>query len=113
MFIMVPFGKSPQLASIVSLTLAVVWCIIGMVLTGIKTSIAVVLVILFPPAFYPIAIRCITGFETNLVPTSATEGDPEHGLTLSSLFIAAAVRSFIPSSDVALTAICRPCRLRS
>ena len=94
MFIMVPFGKSPQLASIMSMTLSVVWCIIGMQFSGIKTSIAFVLILIFPPTFYPIAIRCITGFETNLVPTSATTPDPEYDLTLSSLLIAVAVRSF-------------------
>lgn len=91
MFVMAPFGKSPQLAAITSTILALVWCVIGMVYTGISTASAFVLTLFFPPFFLPIAIRCVVGFEITLTPTSATVSDPEYFLTLWPLFLATTV----------------------
>ena len=91
LFVMAPFGKSPQLAAIVSTILALVWVVIGMAFSGVSTFIAFIITIFFPPFFYPVAIRCIAGFEINLVPTSATLADPENNLVLWPLLLASAV----------------------
>ncbi|KAI0756117.1 P-loop containing nucleoside triphosphate hydrolase protein [Daedaleopsis nitida] len=85
LFAMAPFGKSPQLAAISSLMLAYVCCILGMTLSVIPTASFFVLILLFPPMFYPVAIRCITAFEVAGLPTSTTTPDPDFGLTLSPL----------------------------
>ncbi|KAI0323366.1 P-loop containing nucleoside triphosphate hydrolase protein [Cubamyces sp. BRFM 1775] len=95
MFVMAPFGKSPQLAAIVSTILALVWVVIGMAFSGVSTFIAFIITIFFPPFFYPIAIRCISGFEIHLIPTSATLADPEHNLVLWPLLLASAITIFL------------------
>ncbi|RPD64790.1 P-loop containing nucleoside triphosphate hydrolase protein [Lentinus tigrinus ALCF2SS1-6] len=95
MFVMAPFGKSPQLAAITSTVLALVWCVIGMVFTGISTTTAFILILFFPPFFLPIAIRCVVGFEITSTPTSATVSDPEYFITLWPLFLATIISIFL------------------
>ncbi|TFK92820.1 P-loop containing nucleoside triphosphate hydrolase protein [Polyporus arcularius HHB13444] len=95
MFVMAPFGKSPQLAAVASTILALVWCVIGMVWSRIATSVASILILFFPPIFFPIAIRCVVGFEITLTPTSATVADPEYFITLWPLFLAAIISIFV------------------
>ncbi len=94
MFVMAPFGKSPQLAAVASTILALVWCTIGMVWSRIATFVAFILILFFPPVFFPVAIRCVVGFEITLTPTSVTVADPEYFITLWPLFLAAIVSDY-------------------
>ncbi|KAI1786794.1 P-loop containing nucleoside triphosphate hydrolase protein [Ganoderma leucocontextum] len=95
MFVMAPFGKSPTLAAIVSTVLTLVLVVIAMVYTTVPTFTASIITLVFPPFFYPVAIRCVSGFEVNLVPTSAILADPEYGLTLWPLLLATLIGIFL------------------
>ncbi|OSD01185.1 P-loop containing nucleoside triphosphate hydrolase protein [Trametes coccinea BRFM310] len=95
MFLMAPFGKSPQLAAIVSMVLSFLFVVIGFSMTEVSMAVAVILSLLFPPYFYPMAIRCICNFETQFQTTSATEAAPISHLILWPLFLVAAVNVFL------------------
>ncbi|PIL31191.1 ATP-binding cassette transporter [Ganoderma sinense ZZ0214-1] len=95
MFVMAPFGKSPTLAAIVSTVLTLALVVIAMVYTAVPTFTASIITLFFPPFFYPVAIRCVSGFEVNLVPTSALVPDPEYGLTLWPLLLATLLGIFL------------------
>ncbi|KAI0673963.1 P-loop containing nucleoside triphosphate hydrolase protein [Trametes maxima] len=97
LFIMAPFGKSPQLAAIVSTAAALAAVGAGMAVSSITTWTAFIISIFFPPFFYPIAIKCISDFEVNRIPTSATALDPESAdnLILWPLLLAAAITVFL------------------
>jgi ATP-binding cassette subfamily A (ABC1) protein 3 len=90
-FVATPFGKSPQLAAIVSTFLSILVAILGVVLRHIGTGLAFVLSIIFPPSFYVFAIRAITGFENHLQPADAVKQDPDNHLILLPFVLAAAV----------------------
>lgn len=90
-FVGAPFGKSPQLAAVASTFLAIVFAIIALVLSRVGDGGAFIFSILFPPAFYVFAIRCICGWENNLKATDVLQGDPDSGLRLLPLIIAAIV----------------------
>ena len=91
MFVMAPFGKSPTLAAIVSTVLTLVLVVIAIVYSAVPTFTASIITLFFPPFFYPIAIRCVSGFEIHLVRTSALVPDPEYGMTLWPLLLATLV----------------------
>ena len=89
--LMAPFGRSPQLAAIASTVFSFAWVVIGMSLQNVTTTAAAILTIFFPPFFYPVAIRCITEFETQFQRTSALESSPLTHVTLWPLLLTAAV----------------------
>lgn len=89
-FVAAPFGKSPQLAAVFSTVLSIVLVVIALVLKT-STGTAVIFTIIFPPGFYVFAIRAIAGYENHMLPTNALKGDPDNGLTLLPILIAAIV----------------------
>lgn len=92
-FVAAPFGKSPQLAAIISTFLAIVFAIMALVLHKATTGMAVGLSMIFPPCFYIFSIRAICGFEGVQIPTNVLHSDPSHHLRLLPLLIVAIVRT--------------------
>lgn len=90
-FVAAPFGKSPQLAAVVSTVLSIALAIIALVMSHAGNGTAFIYTIIFPPGFYIFAIRAIAGYENHLLPTDALKGDPDNGLMLLPLLIAAIV----------------------
>jgi 4-amino-4-deoxy-L-arabinose transferase-like glycosyltransferase len=91
MFVAVPFGKSPQLAAIVSTVLAMLFAVFALVLGRLKTGAAMVFTLAFPSSFYVFAIRAICGFENKEIPTDLLAKDPDNKLKLLPILIAAIV----------------------
>jgi len=94
-FVAVPFGKSPQLAAVVSTFLAILLAVIALVLEHAQDGIAIIFTLIFPPAFYIFAIRAIAGWENHLHPTNAIQGDPDNNLRLLPLLIIALVSTYL------------------
>jgi hypothetical protein len=86
-----PFGKSPQLAAVVSTFLAILFAIVALVFGHAHDGAAVIFTLIFPPGFYIFAIRAIAGWENHLHPTNALKPDPDNGLRLLPLMIIALV----------------------
>ncbi|KAI9067182.1 hypothetical protein FKP32DRAFT_1755315, partial [Trametes sanguinea] len=95
MFVMAPFGRSAPLAAIISMVLSFLFVVIGFSMSEVSMTVAVILSLLFPPYFYPMAIRCICDFETQFRPTSMTEAAPISNLILWPFFLIAAVNIFL------------------
>ncbi|KAF9004918.1 P-loop containing nucleoside triphosphate hydrolase protein [Hymenopellis radicata] len=94
-FVATPFGKSPQLAAVASTFLSIVFAIIALAFSRAGNGAAFIFTIIFPPGFYIFAIRAICGFENHLIPTDALKGDPDNGLMLLPLIIAAIIDIFL------------------
>jgi hypothetical protein len=82
-----PFGKSPQLAAVISTFLAILFAVLALVFGHASDGGAVIFTLIFPPGFYIFAIRAIAGWENHLHPTNALKGDPDNGLALLPLLI--------------------------
>ncbi|KAH9948219.1 P-loop containing nucleoside triphosphate hydrolase protein [Amylocystis lapponica] len=93
-FVAMPFGKSPQLAAVVTTFCGIVCSILGLIFEG-STGGAFVFSLAFPPAFYVIAIRAISGFEDSRIPTSVLQGDPDSGFIILPMLIAAIIDIFM------------------
>lgn len=91
-FVAAPFGKSPQLAAVATTFLAIVFAVLALVLENVSTGTAFVYTLIFPPGFYVFAIRAVCGWENHQLATNALKSDPDRGLTLLPLLIAAIVR---------------------
>jgi ATP-binding cassette subfamily A (ABC1) protein 3 len=94
-FVAAPFGKSPQLAAVVSTFLSILFAILALVFKHASDGGAFIFTLIFPPGFYIFAIRAMAGWENNLHPTNALKGDPDNGLRLLPLLIAALVSFFL------------------
>ncbi|KAI0714652.1 P-loop containing nucleoside triphosphate hydrolase protein [Earliella scabrosa] len=94
-FVATPFGKSPQLAAVASTFLAIVFAIFALVFGRASTGAAFVFTILFPPGFYIFAIRAVCGFEVHEIATDVLQPDPDNGLRLLPLIIAAIIDVFL------------------
>lgn len=90
-FLSAPFGKSPHLAAVVSTFLGLVFAILALVVKSSQTGILFILSLLFPPSFYIFALKAICGYENHQRPTNAIKGDPDRGIVLLPLIIAALV----------------------
>ncbi|TFK69908.1 P-loop containing nucleoside triphosphate hydrolase protein [Pluteus cervinus] len=91
-----PFGKSPQLAAVATTFFSVFFAIVALVLSShAGTGAAFIFSILFPPGFYIFAIRAICGWENHLLPTNALKGDPDSGLRLLPIMLAAIISTFL------------------
>ncbi|KAF8900796.1 hypothetical protein CPB85DRAFT_1439365 [Mucidula mucida] len=87
-----PFGKSPQLAAVASTFLAVIFAVLALTFSPNSNNYtAVIFTIVFPPGFYIFAIRAICGFENNQTAADALKADPDNGLYLLPLIIAALI----------------------
>lgn len=87
----VPFGKSPQLAAVVATFLALLFAILALVFSHASTGVAFVFSIIFPPGFYIFIIRAVCGFENHQLGTDILHGDPDNGVVVLPLMIAAIV----------------------
>lgn len=90
-FIATPFGKSPQLAAVVSTIASIVFAILGLIFNG-EAGAAFIFSLLFPPAFYVLALRAISGFEMNGLPARVMQRDPNHHIMILPVMIAGIVR---------------------
>ncbi|KAI0321250.1 hypothetical protein OF83DRAFT_1100473 [Amylostereum chailletii] len=94
-FVAMPFGKSPQLAAVVSTFFAIVLALIALVMGAVGSGTAFIYTILFPPGFYIFAIRTIAGFENHRIPTSVLDLDPDSQMRLLPILIAAIIDVFL------------------
>lgn len=90
-FVAAPFGKSPQLAAVISTFLAILFAVFALVFAHARDGAAFIFTLIFPPGFYIFALRAMAGWENHLHPTNALKGDPDNGLRLLPLLIAALV----------------------
>lgn len=93
-FIAAPFGKSPQLAAVVTTFLAIVFAILALVIKANGSGAVVLFSLIFPPMFYIFALKAICGYENHEIATNALKGDPDRGLVLLPLLIIAIVSDF-------------------
>jgi ATP-binding cassette subfamily A (ABC1) protein 3 len=99
-FVAAPFGKSPQLAAVVSTMLAILFAVLALVFGHAGNGASFIFTIIFPPGFYIFAVRAMGGWENHLHPTDALKGDPDNNLQLLQLLIAALVRvTYLYSSN--------------
>ena len=91
LFATVPFRKSPQLAAVITSSIAVVLTILGIVLKSDNGVINFVLSILFPPILYVLSLKTISGYERHELATNLVKGDPTRGRVLLPLIIAGIV----------------------
>lgn len=91
----VPFNSSPQLAAIISTFLVIVFAILGLILKTSDTVSLFVFSLVFPPSFYIFALKAICGYENHQLATNILDGDPDRGILVLPLLIAAIVRQFL------------------
>ncbi|KAJ4470921.1 hypothetical protein J3R30DRAFT_3710877 [Lentinula aciculospora] len=94
-FVAAPFGKSPQLAAVASTFLSIVFAILALVFSRASTGAAFIFSIVFPPGWYIFAIRAICGWENHQIATDVLKGDPDSGLVMLPLLIAAIIDIFL------------------
>ncbi|KAJ3739785.1 hypothetical protein DFH05DRAFT_1530053 [Lentinula detonsa] len=94
-FVAAPFGKSPQLAAVASTFLSIVFAILALVFSRASTGAAFIFSIIFPPGWYIFAIRAICGWENHQIATDVLKGDPDSGLVMLPLLIAAIIDVFL------------------
>ncbi|KAJ2917839.1 hypothetical protein MD484_g2550, partial [Candolleomyces efflorescens] len=94
-FVAAPFGKSPQLAAVVTTFLAIVLAVIALVFKSARNGAAFIFTILFPPGFYIFVTRAICGYENNRLPTNILKGDPDFGISVLPQLIAAVIDIFL------------------
>ncbi|EIW87313.1 P-loop containing nucleoside triphosphate hydrolase protein [Coniophora puteana RWD-64-598 SS2] len=94
-FVAAPFGRSPQLAAVVSTFAAIVLAILALVFYTASTGAAFVFTLVFPPGFYIFAIRAMCGWENHLMATDVTRPDPDTGVTLLPILVAAIIDIFL------------------
>jgi ATP-binding cassette, subfamily A (ABC1), member 3 len=90
-FIAAPFGKSPQLAAVITTFLGIMFAILALVFSHASNGAAFVFSIIFPPGFYIFVIRAICGFENHQIGTNVLHGDPDNGVIVLPLILAAIV----------------------
>lgn len=90
-FVSAPFGKSPHLAAVVSTFLGIVFAILALVIKSNQSGTLFIFSLLFPPAFYIFALKAICGYENHQFPTNVLKGDPDRGIVVLPLIIAAIV----------------------
>ena len=98
-FVTVPFGKSPHLAAVASTFLGLVFAVLALVIESSQTGVLFIFSILFPPSFYVFALKAICGYENHQFPTDVLKGDPDMGIVVLPLLIAAIVSQF-PYDDL-------------
>ncbi|KAG7099993.1 hypothetical protein E1B28_001784 [Marasmius oreades] len=94
-FVAAPFGKSPQLAAVASTLLTIVLAILALVFKQASTGAAFIFSIIFPPGWYIFVIRAICGWENNRKASNLLKRDPDTGLVLLPLIIAAVIDIFL------------------
>ena len=95
-FVAAPFGKSPQLAAVVTTFLAIVFAILGLVIKSSRSGPLFFFSVIFPPSFYIFALKAICGYESHELATNILKGDPDRRIILLPLLIAAIVSELWP-----------------
>ncbi|KAF8910204.1 hypothetical protein CPB84DRAFT_1812882 [Gymnopilus junonius] len=95
LFVAAPFGKSPQLAAVVSTLLAIVFAILGLVIKTNGSGVIFIFSLLFPPSFYMFAIKAICGYENHQIASHVLKGDPDRGIVILPALIAAVIDIFL------------------
>ncbi len=90
-FVAAPFGKSPQLAAVVTTFLAIIFAILALVIKATHSGALVIFSLIFPPMFYIFSLKAICGYENHQIATNALKGDPDRGMVLLPLLIVAIV----------------------
>jgi len=90
-FVAAPFGKSPQLAAVVTTFLAIILAVFGVVIKSNSGGFRFILSILFPPTLYIFSLKTIASYEALEIATNIVKGDPTHGQVLLPLIIAGIV----------------------
>lgn len=90
-----PFGKSPQLAAVVTTFLAVIISVVAVAFGRASTIGACIFTLLFPPAFYVFVARAIAGYENQLWATDILKRDPDNNLVVLPLLIVAIIDIFL------------------
>jgi ATP-binding cassette, subfamily A (ABC1), member 3 len=98
-FIAVPFGKSPQLAAVASTFLSIMFAVAALVFSHASTGAAFVFSIIFPPGFYIFVIRAMCGFENHQIGTNILDGDPDNGVVVLPIVVAAIVSRMFKLCD--------------
>lgn len=101
-FIAAPFGKSPQLAAVVTTFLAIILAAVALVFKSASTGAAFLLSVIFPPMYYVFATRSLCGFELEVLGANLVKRDPRFNISLIPLVVAALVRSALlypPNGD--------------
>jgi ATP-binding cassette subfamily A (ABC1) protein 3 len=98
LFISVPFGKSPQLAAVVSTLVAIASAGIVLGNQNLSSTSAIIYSLFLPGGFFMFAMHCICSWESVEIATNALKKDPgEFGArSLLPLLIIAAVRASLP-----------------
>lgn len=73
--------------------LAILFAVFALVFGHAGNGSSFIFTLIFPPGFYIFAVRAMAGWENHLHPTNAIKGDPDNGLGLLQLLIAAFVRT--------------------
>ncbi|KAF8507801.1 P-loop containing nucleoside triphosphate hydrolase protein [Hysterangium stoloniferum] len=94
LFVALP-SLPPSLIASISTFLAIILAVLGLIFSKASTGVATVFVLIFPPSFYIFAVRALAGFEVHQIPTSVIKHDPDNGLILLPLIIAALINIFI------------------
>ncbi|KAF8808210.1 P-loop containing nucleoside triphosphate hydrolase protein [Phlegmacium glaucopus] len=94
-FVSAPFGKSPHLAAVASTFLGLVFAILALVLKSSQSGTLFIFSLLFPPSFYIFALKAICGYENHQLATNVLKGDPDRGIVLLPLIIAAVIDVFL------------------
>lgn len=91
-FVAAPFGKSPQLAAVVTTFLSFILSVVSLVTVPITDGPAFIVTLVFPPAFYARVIRAVCGFESNnFAPTNVLQRDGDTKIMILPQLIAAIV----------------------
>ncbi|KDR85831.1 hypothetical protein GALMADRAFT_234928 [Galerina marginata CBS 339.88] len=90
-----PFGKSPQLAAVVTTFLGIVFAILALVVKSNRSGTLFIFSVLFPPSFYIFALKGICGYENHQIATHVMKGDPDKGIVVLPLLIAAVIDVFL------------------
>ena len=90
-FIATPFGKSPQLAAVVTTCLALIFGIFGLVITANGSAIRVIVSIICPPSMYIFSLKTMASWEKAELPINLIKGDPELNQVMLPLIIAGVV----------------------
>jgi len=103
-FVAAPFGKSPQLASIVASVLTIVFAVIAIAFKKIGPGIRILLTLIFPPTLYIYSLMTVAAYEyeekpTNILQAGSSDDQPLLPLLLVGVVSAFAILRYIPNSQ--------------
>uniref|UniRef100_A0A8H8CNN7 ABC transporter domain-containing protein n=1 Tax=Psilocybe cubensis TaxID=181762 RepID=A0A8H8CNN7_PSICU len=94
-FTCAPFGKSPQLAAVVTTFWVIVLAILALVVKASGSGVLFVFALVFPPAWYVFAVKALCGWENREIGALVGKADPESGIVIAPLLLAAVIDIFL------------------